>query len=123
MTIAAIIHEGGLQRGFNPRYLGQVDIPSKLAPAGRLEIKFLDFVSIHHHNAGLFRVGGIDQHFLCHVYPMRASGLPNGCALPYGMGGHLWQTSGRDLSEHKAGPSTAIKHPYWQGLTLEIYRG
>ncbi|MEM8633039.1 MAG: hypothetical protein AAGF74_17590, partial [Pseudomonadota bacterium] len=28
---------------------------------------FLDLRSVHHHDAGLFRVGGVDKHFLCHI--------------------------------------------------------
>ena len=64
MAIAAVIHEGGLQRGFDPRDLGQIDVASKLPLVDGLEIKFLDLGSIDHDNPSFLGMRGVDQHFL-----------------------------------------------------------
>ena len=64
VAIAAVIHEGGLQRGFDPRHLGQIDIASKLPLVDCLEIKFLDFGSVDHDHPSFLGMGGVDQHFL-----------------------------------------------------------
>ena len=47
------------------------------------KVKLLDLVSVDHHNAGLFRVGGIDKHFLWHESPLHArlSRAPGGAKL------------------------------------------
>ena len=60
MAVSAIVYKSRLQRGFDPRHFGQIDVSSKLTLELALEIKFLDFVSIHHDNAGFFRVRGVD---------------------------------------------------------------
>ena len=66
VAIAAVIHECRLQRRLDARYLGEIDIAGKLPFVDGFKIEFLDLVSVHHHNAGFFRVGGIDKHFLGH---------------------------------------------------------
>ena len=66
MAIASILDEGGLQRRFHPRDLGEIDVAAQLLALGRLEIKFLDAISANHDHPGLFRVGGVDQHFVGH---------------------------------------------------------
>ncbi len=66
VTIAAVLDEGGLQRRFYPRDFGEVDIAAQLLALGRLEIKFLDAIAADHNHPGLFRMGGIDQHFVGH---------------------------------------------------------
>ncbi len=77
MTVAAVIDKSGLQRGFDAGYFCQVDIASQLAFVLRFKIKLFDFVSVDHHNAGFFRVGGIDKHLLCHVVQSHPKiGLP-----------------------------------------------
>ena len=67
MAVSAIVHEGRLQRGFDPRDLRQIYVSCKLPLVQRLEIEFLDLVSVGHDNAGFFRVRGVDEHLLCHV--------------------------------------------------------
>ena len=66
MPIAAIFHKGGLQARFDAGDLGEIDIAPQLFARLALEIKFFDTRSIHHHNAGFFRVGGVDQHSFGH---------------------------------------------------------
>ena len=67
MAVSAIVHEGRLERGFDPRDFCQVNIASKLALVHSFKVEFVNFVSVNHNNACLFRVRGIDEHFLCHV--------------------------------------------------------
>ena len=66
MAVSTIIYKSRLQRRFDAGYFCEVNIASQLAFVFRFKVKFLNFVSIHHHNAGFFRVGGVDQHFLRH---------------------------------------------------------
>jgi hypothetical protein len=66
VAIAAIFDEGGLQRRFDARDLGEIDIAAKLLALGGLEIKLFDAIATDHDNPGLLRVGGIDQHFVRH---------------------------------------------------------
>jgi hypothetical protein len=37
-----------------------------LLALGGLEVKFFDAIAADHDNPGLFRVGGVDQHFVGH---------------------------------------------------------
>jgi hypothetical protein len=67
VTVAAVFDEGRLQRRFDARDLGEIDIAAKLLALGGLEIKLFDAIATDHDNPGLFRVGGIDQHFVRHV--------------------------------------------------------
>jgi hypothetical protein len=66
VAVAAIFDEGGLQGGLYPRDLGEVDVAAQLLALGGLEIKLFDAVATDHNDPGLFRVGGIDQHFVWH---------------------------------------------------------
>jgi hypothetical protein len=66
VAIAAIFDKGGLQRRLDARDLGEIDIAAKLLALGGLEIKLFDAIATDHDNPGLFRVGGIDQHFVRH---------------------------------------------------------
>lgn len=66
VAIAAVLNEGRLQRWFDARDFREVDVAAQLLALGRLEIKFLDAISTHHNHPGLFRMGGIDQHFVGH---------------------------------------------------------
>jgi hypothetical protein len=66
VAVAAVIHEGGLERRFDPRHLCQIDISRKLPLAQRLEVELLDLGSVNHDNPGFLRVRGIDKHLLCH---------------------------------------------------------
>jgi hypothetical protein len=66
VAVAAIFDEGGLEGRFDPGNLGEVDIAAELFALGGLEIKFFDAIAADHDHPGLFRVGGIDQHFVGH---------------------------------------------------------
>ena len=66
MAVAAIFDERRLKRRFDPRHLGEIDVPAKLSPVSGFEVEFLDLLAAHHHDPGLFRVGGIDKHLVCH---------------------------------------------------------
>ena len=76
VAIAAIVYKGRLQRRLDPCYLCEIDVASKLALVFGFKVKLLDLVSVHHHDAGLFRVGGIDKHFLRHECPLRNRTAP-----------------------------------------------
>ena len=62
MPIPAIIDERGLQRGFDPHHLRQIDVSFELLFGGGFEIVFVETISTHHRNPGFFRLGGVDQH-------------------------------------------------------------
>ena len=66
VAVAAIFDERGLQAGFYAGDLGEIDIAPKLLAGRTFEIEFLNPVSVHHHNARLFGVCGVDQHSLGH---------------------------------------------------------
>jgi len=74
MAVAAILDEGGLQRGFNAGDLRQVDVAPELLALGSFEIKFLDAVAADDNNPGLFRVGSIDQHLVGHIGTLGGDG-------------------------------------------------
>ncbi|WP_275973695.1 hypothetical protein [Bradyrhizobium sp. I71] len=74
VAIAAIFDEGGLERGFDPCDLGEVDIPAQLLALRGFEIKLFDAIAADHDDPGLFRVGGIDQHLVGHVLTLGGGG-------------------------------------------------
>ncbi|WP_271590832.1 hypothetical protein [Bradyrhizobium sp. CCBAU 53415] len=74
VAITAIFHEGGLERGFDPCDLGEVDVPAQLLALRGLEIKLFDAIAADHDDPGLFRVGGIDQHLVGHVLTLGGGG-------------------------------------------------
>ncbi|MDF0581088.1 hypothetical protein [Bradyrhizobium yuanmingense] len=74
VAIAAILDEGGLERGFDPCDLGEVDIPAQLLALRSLEIKLFDAIAADHDDPGLLRVGGIDQHLVGHVLTLGGGG-------------------------------------------------
>jgi len=74
VAVAAIFDESGLERGFDPCDLGEVDIPAQLLALRGLEIKFFDAIAADHDDPGLFRVGGIDQHLVGHVLTLGGGG-------------------------------------------------
>ena len=67
VAVAAIIDEGGLERGLHARHLGQIDIALELLVLGRFEIELLDPVTLAARAPGLFPVARIDQHTHCHL--------------------------------------------------------
>ena len=91
VTVAAILDEGGLQGWFYARDLGEVDIAAQLFALSGLEIKLFDAIAADHDDPGLFRVGGIDQHFVGHF------GTLDG-------GGRVWRRA------HMARPGDATVH-------------
>ena len=66
VAVAAIFDEGGLERGFDPCDLGEVDIAAQLLALGGFEVKLFDAIAADHDNTGLFRMRGIDQHLVGH---------------------------------------------------------
>jgi hypothetical protein len=74
VAVAAIFDESGLERGFDPCDLGEVDIPAQLLALRGLEIKLFDAIAADHDDPGLFRVGGIDQHLVGHVLTLGGGG-------------------------------------------------
>ena len=74
VAVAAIFDEGGLQRRFYARDLGEIDISTQLLALGGLEIKFFDSIAADHDDPGLFRVGSIDQHFVGHFGTLGGGG-------------------------------------------------
>ena len=71
VAIATVIDKGRLERRLHPRDLGQIDVTLKLPLVYIFKVEFVDPVSVHHDHTGFFRVGGVDKHFLCHVFPLR----------------------------------------------------
>ena len=74
VAIAAIFDERGLQRRLYACDLGEIDIAAQLLALGGFEIKFFDAIAANHDNPGLFRVGGIDQHFVGHFGALDGGG-------------------------------------------------
>ncbi|MGL3109791.1 hypothetical protein [Bradyrhizobium sp. BR 1432] len=74
VAVAAIFDESGLERGFDPGHLGEVDIPAQLLALCGLEVKLFDAIAADHDDPGLFRVGGIDQHLVGHVLTLGGGG-------------------------------------------------
>ena len=67
VAVATVFDEGGLQRRFDARDLGEIDIAAELLALRSLEIKLFDAIAANHDDPGLFRVGRIDQHFVWHL--------------------------------------------------------
>jgi hypothetical protein len=80
VTVAAVFDEGGLKRWFYARDLGEVDIAAQLFALGGLEIKLFDSIAADHNDPGLFRVGGVDQHFVGHFGTLDGGGRVCRCA-------------------------------------------
>ncbi|WP_283810012.1 hypothetical protein [Bradyrhizobium guangzhouense] len=74
VAIAAIFNEGGLERGFDPGDLGEVNVSAQLLALRGLEVKLFDAIAADHDDPGLFRVGGIDQHLVGHVLTLGGGG-------------------------------------------------
>jgi hypothetical protein len=74
MAVAAIFDEGRLQGRLHARDLGEVDIAAQLFALGSLEIKLFDAIAADHNDPGLFRVGGVDQHFVGHFGTLDGGG-------------------------------------------------
>ena len=66
VAVAAVIDERRLQRRFDARNFGEIDVTAKLLAVRGLEVEFLDAVAAEHHDPGLLRMGRVDQHFVGH---------------------------------------------------------
>jgi len=66
VAVAAIFDEGRLERGFDPRHLGEVNIAFDLFFSRCLEIEFFEAMAVENDDPGLFRVRRVDEHALCH---------------------------------------------------------
>jgi hypothetical protein len=74
VPVAAIFDEGGLQGRLYARNFGEVDVAAQLLALGSLEIKFFNAIAADHNDPGLFRVGGVDQHFVGHFGTLGGGG-------------------------------------------------
>jgi hypothetical protein len=66
VAVAAVVDEGGLERGLHPRHLRQIDIALQLGLAADLVVEFLDPATVEDDDPDFRRVGCIDQHTLGH---------------------------------------------------------
>ena len=83
VPVAAVIHEGGLERRLHARHLRQIDIAAQLLLGRGLEVEFFYAVPAQHHNPSLLGMGCVDKHFVGHVKlfepePASPSRLSNG---------------------------------------------
>jgi hypothetical protein len=62
VAVSAVVDKRRLKRGFDPGYLGEIDIAFELLVLGRFEIKLLDPVSLDDGHPGFFPVARVDQH-------------------------------------------------------------
>jgi hypothetical protein len=67
VAVAAVLDEACLERRFDPRHLGEIDVSLERPATGNFDVEFLKLLSVHHRDPSLFRVGGIDQHCLGHA--------------------------------------------------------
>ena len=68
VAITPVVYEGSLERGFDLGDLREVNVAFKLRLSGGFVVEFFDLAIGNHHHPRLVRVGGIDQHTLCHVF-------------------------------------------------------
>ncbi len=66
VAVAAVVDERRLQRRFDARNLGEIDVAAELFAVGRLEVEFFDSIAAQNHHPGLLRMGRIDQHLVGH---------------------------------------------------------
>ena len=67
VAIPAVVDESGLQRRFDARHLGQINIAAQRLLACRFEVELFDPITSEYDHPGLFRVGGVDNHLVGHV--------------------------------------------------------
>jgi hypothetical protein len=80
MAVAAIFNEGCLQRWLYAGDLGEIDVSAQLLALGSLEVKLFDTIAADHNDPSLFRVGGVDQHFVGHFGTLDGGGRVSRCA-------------------------------------------
>ena len=81
VAVAAVIDERRLQRRFDARDLGEIDVTAQLLAVSGLEVEFLDAVAAEHHDPGLLRMGRVDEHFVGHWKISLRRTLPRSRAL------------------------------------------
>ncbi len=62
VTVAAILHECGLQGWFYPGDFRQVDVAFELFFGSRFVVKIFESVAVHDHHPSFFRMGSVDKH-------------------------------------------------------------
>ena len=67
VAIAAVIDERRLQRRFNARYLGEIDVAAELSLVPGFEVKVFDLTVRNDGHPSFLLVGSVDQHELAHV--------------------------------------------------------
>jgi hypothetical protein len=70
VAIAAVVDEGGLQRRLDARDLCQIDVAAERFACGRLVVELLYPAVAKHHDPGLFRVRGVNEHLVLIVHVM-----------------------------------------------------
>ena len=60
MPVSAVLHECGLQTWFDPNDLREVNVAFELTLRRCLNVKIFEAVTVQNHDAGFFRVCGID---------------------------------------------------------------
>jgi hypothetical protein len=95
VPVTAVFDEGRLKGGFYAGDLGEVDVTPQLTPRSGFKVEFFDLLAAHHHDPGLFRVGGIDEHFVRHdgLSAWRSAARPAAGAAPEA-GGPAVRTDG-----------------------------
>jgi hypothetical protein len=98
MPVAAVIDESRLKRRLHAGDFGKVDVSGKLAFVYGLKVEFFNLVSVNHDHAGFFRVGGVDEHFLRHINPLRPArkGRSGGPERRANMSGRLVRAAARN---------------------------
>ncbi len=66
VPVAAVVDKGGLQRGFDPRYLGKVDVAAQLFLVCGFKIELFNATAAQDDDPGFFRMRRIDKHFVGH---------------------------------------------------------
>ena len=88
VAVAAVLDEGGLERGLHAGHLGEVDIAAKLAPVGGLEVEFLDPRPVNRDDPGLLRVHRVDEHLVVvghdELSTWRSTSFSSNRAVPMG---------------------------------------
>ena len=66
VPVASVVDEGGLERGLDPRYFGEIDITAQLLLVRGLEVELLDAAAAQDDDPGFFGMRRIDKHFVGH---------------------------------------------------------
>ncbi len=89
MAVAAIFDEGRLEARLHADNLGEIDIAFELLPGLGLDVEILESATFQHHDAGFFRMGGIDEHTLGHKEANSGASKPRGNPMGARPGGPI----------------------------------